>query len=691
MDTHFNPTIASQAVHRTYRYGQDKPVYCYQLLTHGTLEEKVYSRCVNKTGLSYLVIDQKAINRNFTERELANLMDTLSWVQCEKCERWRCLGYVSEVGDDLPEEWDCAMNPDVDNNSCENDERDQIWYEQKFSGVVAVDTKTNSKKKKCKQVGLNSTAKGVVDPLMLQLLDLKMRAKNTCIVAKHYLHDNMLKTTSILDDALERSQDDLKHLQEASQSSATDTVEAGSIDGFASIEPETVGLSNNDQPPLTVLQHQQQQQPHHGASCQTAPPQIQQMTAAGHSECSKTTLVQPKPVVHVPMLRAKAANGKQNRVTTVLVEDKGLILEDTETDSRRATTGHSSKDPETSPVQRKLGPSPLGETPKKKAATSLQKKAKSSIEVDSSDAFAPIEKEPCEHHEASRSTQVQNRAEPAVAGQVSNKLEISHVPRKPKVQEEQKQTVSLLQFAQQPQQQKQKSFSPSQQKQQQQKQKSFSPSRGSAFRNAAAPPNARATSPRAQQKDPNKRKHRADHKRHPAISHYQPEEQQRRQYKQQQQHQGQKHHQGKQQYEGRQKPPGKVVANEPQRSPETETYTVGQFREKLHAQAVAVAAATAAKQLTLPQQLGDPPLPTESTSSAPAAVSTTATAAARPRPAVSPVDLPPTKDGVATTTTTTTDNSGHQPKGDNNKNNKQQQEVIDLCDDDDDDDVIEIM
>lgn len=56
-DTHFNPVIANQALFRCYRFGQEKAVFAYRLLAEGTGEEKIYSRAVNKSGLSMRVVD----------------------------------------------------------------------------------------------------------------------------------------------------------------------------------------------------------------------------------------------------------------------------------------------------------------------------------------------------------------------------------------------------------------------------------------------------------------------------------------------------------------------------------------------------------------------------------------------------------------------------------------------------------
>lgn len=73
--------LDQQALYRCYRYGQVKPVYAYRFLTEGTMEEKVYSRSVNKTSLAARVIDQKDPKRNFTQRELSDIMAIDTWVR----------------------------------------------------------------------------------------------------------------------------------------------------------------------------------------------------------------------------------------------------------------------------------------------------------------------------------------------------------------------------------------------------------------------------------------------------------------------------------------------------------------------------------------------------------------------------------------------------------------------------------
>lgn len=41
-DTSWNPVNDLQALHRSYRYGQQKNVFVYRLLVKGSMEEKIY-------------------------------------------------------------------------------------------------------------------------------------------------------------------------------------------------------------------------------------------------------------------------------------------------------------------------------------------------------------------------------------------------------------------------------------------------------------------------------------------------------------------------------------------------------------------------------------------------------------------------------------------------------------------------
>lgn len=67
-DVCWNPCMDMQAMCRSFRFGQPKPVYVYRLLAVGTIEHKVFNQQVHKMGLSRRVVDESAIQRHFSER-----------------------------------------------------------------------------------------------------------------------------------------------------------------------------------------------------------------------------------------------------------------------------------------------------------------------------------------------------------------------------------------------------------------------------------------------------------------------------------------------------------------------------------------------------------------------------------------------------------------------------------------------
>ena len=96
------------------------------------MEEKVYSRSVNKTNLAARVIDNKDPQRNFTSAELDNILAFDNWAQCDLCGKWRMLPPHVEV-EDLPDKWFCHMNVhDKPRSSCNAVERDAKFYEKLF-------------------------------------------------------------------------------------------------------------------------------------------------------------------------------------------------------------------------------------------------------------------------------------------------------------------------------------------------------------------------------------------------------------------------------------------------------------------------------------------------------------------------------------------------------------------------------
>lgn len=133
-DSSWNPAVDYQAIYRCYRYGQTKPVYAYRFLTDDSMEQKVYSRIINKTAIAARVIDKKQPQRNFTSRELDDILQIDNWVQCDECEKWRMLPpWVEPPGDLGDDTWTCKDNVfDPDRSVCGAKEWDANLYNRFF-------------------------------------------------------------------------------------------------------------------------------------------------------------------------------------------------------------------------------------------------------------------------------------------------------------------------------------------------------------------------------------------------------------------------------------------------------------------------------------------------------------------------------------------------------------------------------
>jgi hypothetical protein len=205
-DNHFNPTILTQALYRSYRYGQTKSVFAYRFMTEGSVEEKIYSRSVNKTGVSLRVIDNKSIARNFTERELQDLEETDTWVQCDRCEKWRMLPPDIDQ-EDLPKEWYCEMNErDEVNNSCDVSEKDKTWYDRHLlTGQADIIAASHCKGIAPPDSSLSLDEKSMLvenDVILKKLLNVTASDQQTSIISKHYFHHDLLAETQeeLMDD-----------------------------------------------------------------------------------------------------------------------------------------------------------------------------------------------------------------------------------------------------------------------------------------------------------------------------------------------------------------------------------------------------------------------------------------------------------------------------------------------------------
>lgn len=68
-----NPQTDAQARERAWRFGQEREVTIYRLITAGTVEEKIYQRQIFKTALSNRVLQDPRQRRLFSQRDLRDL------------------------------------------------------------------------------------------------------------------------------------------------------------------------------------------------------------------------------------------------------------------------------------------------------------------------------------------------------------------------------------------------------------------------------------------------------------------------------------------------------------------------------------------------------------------------------------------------------------------------------------------
>jgi DNA excision repair protein ERCC-6 len=69
-DPDWNPQTDAQARERAWRFGQEREVTVYRLITAGTIEEKIYHRQIFKTALTNKVLQDPRQRRLFTQKDL---------------------------------------------------------------------------------------------------------------------------------------------------------------------------------------------------------------------------------------------------------------------------------------------------------------------------------------------------------------------------------------------------------------------------------------------------------------------------------------------------------------------------------------------------------------------------------------------------------------------------------------------
>lgn len=61
-DVSWNPSHDHQSMCRSHRFGQEKAVHIYRLVSHGTMESRIFDLQMRKVGLSDGVIDDRVIS-----------------------------------------------------------------------------------------------------------------------------------------------------------------------------------------------------------------------------------------------------------------------------------------------------------------------------------------------------------------------------------------------------------------------------------------------------------------------------------------------------------------------------------------------------------------------------------------------------------------------------------------------------
>ena len=72
-DPWWNPSVENQAIDRTYRLGQDKPVFVYKLIIENSIEEKILKLQEKKKGLQE-IYQQKGDISKISREEILSLL-----------------------------------------------------------------------------------------------------------------------------------------------------------------------------------------------------------------------------------------------------------------------------------------------------------------------------------------------------------------------------------------------------------------------------------------------------------------------------------------------------------------------------------------------------------------------------------------------------------------------------------------
>ena len=165
------------------------------------MEEKVYSRAMNKTSLGSRVIDGKKLDRCFEQGEVDALSKLDDWVECTRCKKWRM--FPSDHNQDITnvaDDWHCILMNAHDARTewtCAFEEKDSVWYyqhfkkpNQKLTSRALTGTPIESRSK----LSTVESEKLVErDEILKIILAVKSTTdKSVSIVSKHYFNGNLL-------------------------------------------------------------------------------------------------------------------------------------------------------------------------------------------------------------------------------------------------------------------------------------------------------------------------------------------------------------------------------------------------------------------------------------------------------------------------------------------------------------------
>lgn len=165
------------------------------------MEEKVYSRAINKTSLGSRLIDGKKLHRCFEQDEIEDLAKVDDWVECTRCKKWRM--FPSDHNQDITnvaDDWNCRLMNAHDARmewSCAIEEKDSVWYFQHFkkpnrklivTGLLGADTESRTEVSAAESKELVEK-----DEILKNILAVTSRTDNSVpIVSKHHFHGKLL-------------------------------------------------------------------------------------------------------------------------------------------------------------------------------------------------------------------------------------------------------------------------------------------------------------------------------------------------------------------------------------------------------------------------------------------------------------------------------------------------------------------